>query len=54
MNRRLRIQKPFGERSVPSETRSPKSVYVISIAGEGKTEEQYFDGVRDLVADGPI
>lgn len=54
MYRRLRVQKPFGERLVPSEARSPKPVYVISIAGEGKTEEQYFDGISDLVTDGLI
>lgn len=45
---RLRIKNTFGERPVESSTRTAKSLYVISIAGEGKTEEQYFDGIYDL------
>ena len=45
---RLRINTDFGKRAVESESKEPKEVYVISIAGEGKTEEQYFDGIKDL------
>lgn len=48
MKSRLRIKNTFGERPVESSTRTAKSIYVISIAGEGKTEEQYFDGIYDL------
>lgn len=48
MASRLRIKNTFGERPVESSTRTAKSLYVISIAGEGKTEEQYFDGIYDL------
>ncbi|MGF7138385.1 RloB family protein [Roseimarinus sediminis] len=48
MKSRLRIKNTFGERPVESATRTAKSLYVISIAGEGKTEEQYFDGIYDL------
>lgn len=48
MGSRLRIKNTFGERPVESSTRTAKSLYVISIAGEGKTEEQYFDGIYDL------
>lgn len=47
MGGRLRVQNVFGERKVPSESIDPKSIYVIAIAGEGKTEEQYFDGIRE-------
>lgn len=54
MGRCLRVQKSFGERSGPSETRTPNPVYIISIAGEGKTEEQYFDGIKDLLVSGSI
>lgn len=45
---RLRIKNTFGERRIGSSTRTAKALYVISIAGEGKTEEQYFDGIYDL------
>jgi len=38
MASRLRIKNTFGERPVESSTRTAKSLYVISIAGEGKTE----------------
>lgn len=48
MPSRLRVKNTFGERRVKSESISTKSLYVISIAGEGKTEEQYFDGISDL------
>lgn len=48
MPSRLRIKNIFGERPVKSSSRSAKVLYVISIAGEGKTEEQYFDGIYDL------
>lgn len=48
MKSRLRIKNTFGERPVESETRYAKALYVISIAGEGKTEEQYFDGIAEL------
>lgn len=48
MASRLRIKNIFGERPVESSTKTAKSLYVISIAGEGKTEEQYFDGIYDL------
>jgi len=54
MRRRLRVKKTFGERSAPSEHRNPNPVYVISIAGEGKTEEQYFDGIKNIVSSGSI
>lgn len=48
MSSRLRIKNVFGERPVESSSKTTKSLYVISIAGEGKTEEQYFDGIYDL------
>ena len=44
---RLRIKNTFGKRAVDSQSTEVKSVYVISIASEGKTEEQYFDGIYD-------
>ena len=47
MGGRLRVQNKFGERKVPSESIDPKSIYVIAIAGEGKTEDQYFDGIKE-------
>ena len=47
MGGRLRVQNKFGERKVPSESIDPKSIYVIAIAGEGKTEDQYFDGLKE-------
>ena len=48
MSRRLRIKNEFGKRSAESGTKDPKDIYVISIASEGKTEEQYFDGIHDM------
>ena len=51
---RLRIKNVFGQRVVPSASIQPKDVYIISIAGEGKTEEQYFDGIRAMSAESTI
>lgn len=48
MASRLRVKNTFGERPVESSSRTAKALYVISIAGEGKTEEQYFDGIYDM------
>jgi hypothetical protein len=48
MPSRLRVKNIFGERPIESGSMPSKSLYVISIAGEGKTEEQYFDGIYDL------
>jgi hypothetical protein len=48
MPSRLRVKNIFGERHVESSSKSPKNLYVISIAGEGKTEEQYFDGLYNF------
>ncbi|HAZ00565.1 MAG: hypothetical protein A2W90_04770 [Bacteroidetes bacterium GWF2_42_66] len=48
MPSRLRIKNVFGERPVKSSSKTAKDIYVISIAGEGKTEEQYFDGIHDM------
>lgn len=45
---RLRIKNEFGKRPVESFSKDTKLVYLISIASEGKTEEQYFDGIYDL------
>ena len=45
---RLRILNVFGQRAVPSESVPPNDVYIISVAGEGKTEEQYFDGIKSI------
>ncbi len=45
---RLRIINEFGKRATESESQNTKDVYLISIASEGKTEEQYFDGIHDL------
>ncbi len=45
---RLRIINEFGKRAIESESQNTKEVYLISIASEGKTEEQYFDGIHDL------
>ncbi len=50
MERRLRIKNIFGKREMESESRHPKEVYVISIASEGKTEEQYFDGINKMIS----
>ncbi|QZT35657.1 RloB family protein [Halosquirtibacter xylanolyticus] len=47
MRTRLRVQTSFGERKQRSETVEPKNIYIISIVGEGKTEEDYFDGLKD-------
>ncbi|NVO11423.1 MAG: RloB domain-containing protein [Bacteroidales bacterium] len=47
---RLRVKNTFGERLVESYSKETKSVYLISIAGEGKTEELYFDGIHDMVS----
>jgi len=54
MPARLRIVNVFGQRAVPSESVAPKDVYIISVAGEGKTEEQYFDGLKEISADNTI
>jgi hypothetical protein len=51
---RLRIVNVFGQRAVPSESVTPKDVYIISVAGEGKTEEQYFDGLKEISVDNTI
>lgn len=48
MSSRLRVRSIFGQRPVEPESKDAKSIYVISIAGEGKTEEQYFDGIYDM------
>ena len=45
---RLRIKTEFGKRAIESESQETKEVYIISIASEGKTEEQYFDGIHDM------
>ncbi|MBT3207360.1 MAG: RloB domain-containing protein [Bacteroidetes bacterium] len=45
---RLRIKNEFGKRAIEPESQNTKEVYLISIASEGKTEEQYFDGIHDL------
>ncbi len=50
MERRLRIKNTFGKREVETGSRNPKSAYVISIASEGKTEEQYFDGLAGRIS----
>lgn len=47
MTSRLRAKRVFGERTAKSESKDPKSIYVISIAGEGKTEERYFNGLKE-------
>ena len=44
----MRIKNEFGKRAIESESQDTKEVYLISIAGEGKTEEQYFDGIHNL------
>lgn len=54
MPARLRIVNVFGQRAVPSESVAPKDVYIISVAGEGKTEEQYFDGLKEISVDNTI
>jgi hypothetical protein len=48
MHSRLRPKNIFGKRLGESESKPLNQIYVISIAGEGKTEEQYFDGIRDM------
>lgn len=45
---RLRIVNEFGKRAIESGSQNTKEVYLVSIASEGKTEEQYFDGIHDL------
>ena len=54
MQGRLRIKNIFGKRPVEPESVDFASVYVISIVEEGKTEEQYFDGIADLNNSGLI
>lgn len=49
VQRRLQVTNVFGQRAVPEESVNSKDVYIISIAGEGKTEEQYFEGIKELV-----
>ena len=44
----MRIINEFGKRAIESESQNTKDIYLISIASEGKTEEQYFDGIHDL------
>ncbi|MCT4637768.1 MAG: RloB family protein [Bacteroidales bacterium] len=51
MAKRLRIKTEFGKRAVESKSQETKEVYIISIASEGKTEEQYFDGIHDMDTD---
>lgn len=51
---RLRPQNIFGERETEQESIIPKNVFVISIASEGKTEEQYFDNLSQIVNEGII
>ncbi len=48
MPSRLRVKNEFGKRPVESESKDTNDIYLISIASEGKTEEQYFDGIHDL------
>jgi chromosome segregation and condensation protein ScpB len=54
MASRLRPKNIFGERGIEQEHKSPKEVFVISIATEGKTEEQYFDYLSEMVSNGVI
>lgn len=44
---RLRMKSVFGKREVASQSVNENDLYIISIAGEGKTEEQYFDGLAE-------
>lgn len=44
---RLRISHPFGQRSVRPDSIDPKRLYFIAIAGEGQTEYQYIQSVKD-------
>ena len=48
---KLKISRTFGERITPSESKEIKSIYLISIVGEGKSEEQYFCGLRDYLTE---
>lgn len=54
MTGRLRIKTEFGERATRSESKEPRNFYLISVATEGKTEEQYFDGLHNLYSNGVI
>ncbi|OQX97074.1 MAG: hypothetical protein B6I24_09945 [Bacteroidetes bacterium 4572_128] len=47
MPNRLRPRNIFGERERKQESIIPKDIFVISIASEGKTEEQYFDSLSE-------
>ncbi len=47
MPSRLRPHNIFGERETEQESIIPKDIFVISIASEGKTEEQYFDSLSE-------
>ena len=51
MASRLRPKNIFGERGIEQDSKFPKDVFVISIATEGKTEEQYFDFLSEIVSD---
>jgi hypothetical protein len=47
MSLRLKRNKQFGQRLAASETKSLIPIYLIAVAGEGKSEEKYFKGIRD-------
>ncbi len=51
MASRLRPINIFGERETKQDSLLPKDVFVISIASEGKTEEQYFDYLSEIAND---
>lgn len=48
---RLRVHREFGKRKAPSESRDPHPFFLISIAGEGKSEELYFKGLKEHIHD---
>jgi hypothetical protein len=48
MASRLRPKNIFGERETKIDSKFPKDIFVISIASEGKTEEQYFDFISEI------
>jgi len=51
MASRLRPINIFGERETEQDSMFPKDIFVISIASEGKTEEQYFDYLSEISND---
>ncbi len=51
MKLKLRVSREFGKRKVASGSRELNPFYLISIVGEGVSEERYFKGLRDYLSE---